>query len=218
MARWGPRRVGLVAAGIMTAGLLVPVTACTTGVAGSAVVASPVAAGTTVTTPTTSRSAPSVTPRSTPPRSTPSRSLTATSTAAAAGYVPPADCLLSVAQVSDVLGGQWSRDDSLGDGACFYSSDRGAGLVIGPVEYTPDELAGALDEIRVTTCDTDPVEVPGTDGGFVCVQFAGDTDYIQGNLIVDQYFWLFQILGDDPQGDYSAETDALVALMSSVPR
>lgn len=210
MVGWGRRR-----AGIMTAGLVMLLSACTTGVAGSAVVASSVAAPavSASSTPATSRSAPTSTARSTPPRSS-----TTDSTAAGAGYTPPADCLLSVDQVSDVLGGRWSRDDTLGEGACLYSSDRGAGLVIGPVDYTPDELTDALAEVRVTTCDTDPVDVPGADGAFVCVQFDGDTDYIQGNLIVDQYFWLFQILGSDPQGDYSAEIDALVALMSSVPR
>ncbi|WP_420121271.1 hypothetical protein [Nakamurella sp.] len=218
MAGWGRRR-----AAIMTVGLLIPLSACATGVAGSGVAASSVVAPAASAAATgTSRSAPATIARSTPPRSPSTVASTVAPTpsspAGGARYEPPAECLLTVAQVSDVLGGRWSRDDTLGAGACLYSSDRGAALVIGPVDYAPDELTDALAEVRVTTCDTDPVDVPGADGAFVCVQFDGDTDYIQGNLIVDRYFWLFQILGSDPQGDYSAEIDALVALMSSVPR
>lgn len=190
MAGWGRRLSGIAAAG-----LVVQLSACTVTEAGSAVGASPVPVATT--------SAPSA---------------ATTTTTHIAGYEPPSQCLLTVVDVSDVLDGEWKFDDSLGDGACFFFNDRGLAVVVAPVGYAPDELASALAGARVAACDTDPVEVPGTDGGFVCVRHAGDSDYIEGRLIAADHLWLFQILGFEPGSDYPVEIDALVALLGSVPR
>lgn len=213
MAGWR-RRCG----GVLLLGALTVVVGCSSTVAGSGAAATTLAS--------TARSTPATT-RTTPPTTTSTtasalvseaRTAAARTSATVPGYVAPTECLMTVADVSAVLGGEWSREDSRVPGGCVYASDRGAGLFVGPVDYAPDELAAALAEVRVTTCDTEPIDVPGTDGAFVCVQHGDEYDYVQGNLIDGEHFWLFQILGEDPGSDYSAEVDALVALMSTVPQ
>lgn len=200
--------------GVLLLGALTVAAGCSSTVAGSGAAVTTLAS--------TTRSASSITTPPATPRTTASALISEARTAAARtsatvpGYVALAGCLMTVADVSAVLGGDWSVDDSDGEGVCTYRSDRGAVLGILPVEYAPDELELALAEVRVTTCDTEPVDVPGSDGGFVCVQRDDDYDQIQGNLIVDGYFWLFAIVGQDPGSDYPAEIDALVALMSTV--
>lgn len=122
---------------------------------------------------------------------------------------------MTLDEVGAVLGGVWSRS---GDPAivCTYSSDRGAVFGITPVDYAPYELEDAMISARLHNCDTEPIDVPDTGGGFVCTENIDGVDNVEGNLVVGDHFWLFLILADDPGADHSAEENALIALMDAV--
>ncbi len=133
-----------------------------------------------------------------------------------ADYEPPTDCLMTVEDVSSVLEGDWSREE-LGEGNCVYTSDRGAILAIGPLQYTRDELETGLADARIHNCDTDPIDVPGTGGGFVCIEQVRGADHVEGNIVVDDHYWLMVIVADSTDPDHTVETDAMVALLDAAP-
>lgn len=121
---------------------------------------------------------------------------------------------MTVDEVTAVLGGTWNRTESA-DGSCTYNSDRGAVFAITPIDYAPNELADALVSARQSNCDTAPVEVPETSGGFVCTEHVDDVDYVEGNVIAEDHFWLFLITPPAQHDDHPEETKALAALLAA---
>ncbi len=136
-------------------------------------------------------------------------------TAEDADYVPPTECLMTVDDVSSALEGTWTREE-IGGGGCSYHSDRDAVFVVGPVDYTPEEFEPALADARRFNCDTEPVDVAGTGGGFVCTEHVDGQDNVEGNIVAQGNFWLFIILPESTDSGHAAETDALVALLGAV--
>jgi hypothetical protein len=130
------------------------------------------------------------------------------------GTQPSGNCLFTVAEVSTVLGGTWTREPSP-DGPCAYRSDRGA--VFGtqrvrPVEGQTTER-GLLAARQSCVPGVEPVTLPGDRS--VCVEDHGGTDYVVGNLIVARRLWVVVIVPASPR-PHAAELRAVTAIVGSV--
>lgn len=130
------------------------------------------------------------------------------------GTQPSGNCLFTVAEVSTVLGGTWTREPGP-DGPCAYRSDRGA--VFGtqrvrPVEGQTTEQ-GLLAARQSCVPGVEPVTLPGDRS--VCVEDQGGTDYVVGNLIVARRLWVVVIVPTSPR-PHDAELRAVTAIVASV--
>ena len=124
---------------------------------------------------------------------------------------------MSVDDVSSVLGGAWTRDEA-GGGLCTYLSDRGAMFAISPIESPPSDHEAALADARIHNCATKPRDVPGTGGGFVCIERPADGDVVEGNILARGYFWLVVIPGQGSDPSYPAQSEAAAALLGDIRR
>jgi hypothetical protein len=124
---------------------------------------------------------------------------------------------MSVAEVSAVLGGSWTRSVE-GEGTCSYRSNRGAVFVISPIEDPPADEEPALAEARTANCATPPRDVPGTGGAFVCIERPPSGDVVEGNIVAQGYFWLVVAEGQGADPAYPAQSDAIAALLAAVRR
>lgn len=124
---------------------------------------------------------------------------------------------MSVADVSSVLEGTWSRSDA-GAGNCTYRSDRGAVFAITPIDAPPSDEEPSLADARTHNCATRPRDVPNTGGAFVCIERPTEGDVVEGNIIGQGYYWLLVMEGQGSDPGYPAQSDAMATLLSAVKR
>jgi hypothetical protein len=140
-----------------------------------------------------------------------------TTTALSTAYTAPTTCLMTVEDVSSVLGGTWDRSDN-GAGNCIYQSDRGAMFAIVPIDAPPSDQEPSLADARIHNCATQPRDVPDTGGAFVCIERPLEGDVVEGNIIGQGYLWVVVMQGQGSDPSYPAQSDAMAALLSAVRR
>lgn len=120
-------------------------------------------------------------------------------------------CLFTVAQVTQVLGGTWEREEQDGD-ACGYTSDRGATFVTNLV----DQPVGPGLRAARDSC-LEGVRPVTVGNGFVCVERQPRQDLVVGNIGARGLLWVVVIVpGSD--GLPEAELQAMAALLDAVER
>lgn len=139
---------------------------------------------------------------------------TAPSEPARTGTQPSGNCLFTVAEVSTVLGGAWTREPRP-DGPCAYRSDRGAVFGTQRVRPVPGQTTeqGLLAARQSCVPGVEPVTLPGDRS--VCVEDQGGTDYVVGNLVVARRLWVVVIVPTSPR-PHDAELRAVTAIVASV--
>lgn len=122
-----------------------------------------------------------------------------------------ANCLFTVAEVSEVLGGAWKRRAIVGK-ACTYRSDRGAYFATNRVDDDID--GGLIDARRACMPGIKPIQI--SEQTFVCVEDRKPDDYVVGNTASDGTLWIAVIV--PPHGSVpKAQISAMTALMGAVP-
>lgn len=117
-------------------------------------------------------------------------------------------CVFTVAQVSNVLDGAWSRGER-GSHGCVYSSDRGA--VFATVDIGLSEGQGLREARQACIAGVSPVKTGRT--GFVCVEAHANGDVVSGNFIAGGHLWL--AVATVPSGTSpTPQLTAMIALLS----
>lgn len=171
----------------------------------------PAAAPSTSTTATTSPSSEPTPTTSTTPTAPPTSTPTPTADPTPTG--PEANCLFTVAQVSRVLGGRWTRTPQAAQ-PCAYNSDRGAvaisQVVAGGIESgLRDARAACVEGVKPVTLRRGRL--------IVCVERNDQVgQVVVGNVVSRGQLWLVLVPapGDDVP---AAQLEAMLALVQTVP-
>lgn len=150
-------------------------------------------------------------PAPAPPSSTSTATPSPTASTPAAPTGPAARCLFTAEQVSDVLGGAWTRHPKGAQG-CAYSSDRGAVFATNLVEDTIEQ--GLRDAERACVPGVTPIRTGKT--GFVCIEERPSGNQVVGNVATRGLLWIAVIpvkTGENPE----PQLKAMTVLLETIP-
>ncbi len=191
------------------AALLLTVAACSGPVAGTAA-PTPTRLDVTITTTTTTR------PTDIPSAVEPPPAASRATTPVEGSLTGAADCVLSLAEVSDRLAGNWTVTVFPEDLLCLYENDRGAsiGAIVIPVEarFLEREL-----RIARNACSGPPDNVGGNPAAFLCRETLPDTgvEQVSGSVIAYGRLWLLQIEAADDHETRAAQFETMRALLTA---